>query len=394
MTTSMDNNNRIISEDLNATRKAVLEKYFELKREELAKEQFLKPITGPLEKLLARGPLHGERQKQETTGQLSPKTDRAVVKTEKLSFGNKRAVPKLSLKRHLPPLKAPKNRGVSSARKFKTSTPKGPFKSTMAPDQTTIDATDVNDWEDSDESSRVEPTFVSSRTMTSPVTTIAAQDEQEEEEEEEDVGGEEIYEHDPTYVPSAVAREKTDLFKEKLGHIAGPYFKLYFEQDAGVDKTYGVRSEGGSFKIGNKTVQVHLNDLIVGEDEYEGTPGLYELIFMTRPDMSKVKPQDKENYVNILQSSSVVRRGHAPSSQIKGNSGLKYTRIIKPLLKEAETRWRLGNKSGESYKYWNDVNTLVDRLHLLHASTHAGHTSHANEILFIEKELRDAHIIV
>jgi hypothetical protein len=43
--------------------------------------------------------------------------------------------------------------------------------------------------------------------------------------------------------------------------------------------------------------------------------------------------------------------------------------------------------------YWDNVNELVERLFLLHASKNAGNDSVHNEIIAIEEELREAGII-
>lgn len=46
-----------------------------------------------------------------------------------------------------------------------------------------------------------------------------------------------------------------------------------------------------------------------------------------------------------------------------------------------------------SYKYWDNPNELVERLHLLIASKSAGHSGHTNEIISIIEELQEANII-
>lgn len=50
-----------------------------------------------------------------------------------------------------------------------------------------------------------------------------------------------------------------------------------------------------------------------------------------------------------------------------------------------------GNKC--QYRFWNDVNELVERLAILHSSKRAGNTSVINEILNIEEESRECNYI-
>lgn len=45
------------------------------------------------------------------------------------------------------------------------------------------------------------------------------------------------------------------------------------------------------------------------------------------------------------------------------------------------------------YVNWDNPNEIVNRLRLLMASQAAGNTSHANEIISIMEELREAEII-
>ena len=52
----------------------------------------------------------------------------------------------------------------------------------------------------------------------------------------------------------------------------------------GADKTFGLRDKDGKFYIGNKEAKIKENNIIVGDKEYTGTPGLWELIVARSPD--------------------------------------------------------------------------------------------------------------
>ena len=51
-----------------------------------------------------------------------------------------------------------------------------------------------------------------------------------------------------------------------------------FATVSGTDKTFGLRNKDGRFYIGNKEAEMKKNNIIVGDKEYTGTPGLWELI--------------------------------------------------------------------------------------------------------------------
>ena len=44
---------------------------------------------------------------------------------------------------------------------------------------------------------------------------------------------------------------------------------------SGTDKTFGLRDKDGKFYIGNKEAKIKENNIIVVDNEYAGTPGLW-----------------------------------------------------------------------------------------------------------------------
>ena len=64
----------------------------------------------------------------------------------------------------------------------------------------------------------------------------------------------------------------------------------------GVDKTFGLRDKDGKFYIGNKKAKVKENNIIVGDKEYAGTPGLCELIVARSPDDKIFTNWDYDNF--------------------------------------------------------------------------------------------------
>ena len=67
-----------------------------------------------------------------------------------------------------------------------------------------------------------------------------------------------------------------------IGEVAEKYVRKFTTKDE-ADKTYGLYDKGGKSYIGEKLVIIVDNDLVVGKDEYEGTPGLWELILSKEP---------------------------------------------------------------------------------------------------------------
>ena len=77
----------------------------------------------------------------------------------------------------------------------------------------------------------------------------------------------------PAY-PSIQVYEKPLEEAPYVGEIAKTYLKKFATKDE-ADRTYGLYDKDGKFYIGNKLAIIVDNDLVVGKDEYEGTPGLW-----------------------------------------------------------------------------------------------------------------------
>ena len=79
----------------------------------------------------------------------------------------------------------------------------------------------------------------------------------------------------PAY-PSIKASEKEI---HTFGEVATNALRKFATKDE-ANTTYGIYDKDGKFYIGNKLAIIVDNDLVVGRDEYEGTPGLWELIML------------------------------------------------------------------------------------------------------------------
>ncbi|KYM93989.1 hypothetical protein ALC62_15398 [Cyphomyrmex costatus] len=205
---------------------------------------------------------------------------------------------------------------------------------------------------------------------------------------------------------------QTSEGQEKLYANYGPLGQRYLKavlsgkKAVNIDVVYGVYFSDEETMLGDKRITLSKNDdIIIDGQRYDGTLGLYELIFMKFPNESICTDDDAQTYKSILLTTNAYRRGHNAGNQVLGNKGHKYKNIIAPLV--------LGKKVGTGikkkldlpcamsltdnridYVHWDDPNELVDRLRLLEASRQAGHNGHDNEILSIIEELREAGLII
>ena len=77
---------------------------------------------------------------------------------------------------------------------------------------------------------------------------------------------------------------------------------------SGADKIFGLRDKDGKFYIGNKEAKIMENNIIVGDQEYICTPGLWELIVATTPDGKICTNGDYDKYAEIMHSTKALRR--------------------------------------------------------------------------------------
>jgi hypothetical protein len=96
----------------------------------------------------------------------------------------------------------------------------------------------------------------------------------------------------------------------ELGEIATAYFKRFATKSKHVDTTIGIHSKGGRFCIENIEVSLDGDAIIVGDGVYEGTPGLWEVIFSKSPSDEIYTVSDKEKYTDNLTSTNALNRNN------------------------------------------------------------------------------------
>ena len=114
----------------------------------------------------------------------------------------------------------------------------------------------------------------------------------------------------PSIIPYD-GEEEVDVF---IGDIAEQYLRK-IASASGTNKTFVLRDKDSKskFYIGNKEAKIKENNIIVGDREYVGTPGLWELIVATTPDDKHFTNEDYDNYAQIMHSTNALRRNNDES---------------------------------------------------------------------------------
>ena len=137
----------------------------------------------------------------------------------------------------------------------------------------------------------------------------------------------------PRY-PSIQAKLDDSADEERLielGPIATEYLRSMASKTPS-DKTFGLHDEDGKFYIGDSEVTIDGDDIIIGDETFAGTPGLWELITSKNPNATIYTIGDHENYKDILLKTNAII--NPSTGKVKSSSGEKYNRIIKPIYEE------------------------------------------------------------
>ena len=202
--------------------------------------------------------------------------------------------------------------------------------------------------------------------------------------------------------PAYPALEMTEEKITNIGPTASKYLLPTFRQKATQSDIKPGDPKGTFFKIGETPIKIENDDIIIDDERFKGTVGLWKLITSKDiPDIEEYGTQDLADYITIMHITKATFDKN--NKRVGGND--KMNKLIKPLVKTLEK-----DKSGsklvtEINKHFgfeeaatkgtglpkilpSDPNALIDRFDLLFSSKKAGHTGVRNEIVSILDELK------
>ena len=161
----------------------------------------------------------------------------------------------------------------------------------------------------------------------------------------------------------AIRKEEEEEYeeeeKEEELETEGQIARVYLNRPD-YDKTFGIRKEKGHHYIGDTHVIIHRDNIIVDDEKFRGTPGLWELITAKKPKGNL--DDDIENYKIILLKINVLHRNNYPNNPYpKASDSYKWEKILSPIWKESKP----GKKGSGFVVIPSDPNALLERLDLL-----------------------------
>src|SRR5688572_29701277 len=180
-----------------------------------------------------------------------------------------------------------------------------------------------------------------------------------------------------------------DVSTLELGEIAAAYLQQYASDKKLADTTFGIHSKDGVFYVGKEPITIEGDNITVKDKTYDGTPGLWELITMVKPNESIYDGKDLNDYAEILHAADAMSLPSNPNKP-RSNRSEKYKTIIKPIWEAKKGKL----STGEGVVVIpQDPNALVKMLALRIASFQAGNTGVRNEIIEICEELKRQGVI-
>ena len=198
--------------------------------------------------------------------------------------------------------------------------------------------------------------------------------------------------------------EEEDKYKH-LGKTAFNY--LHNKGSYKSDLPFGIHEGNDGFyylgaeKIPNTPNTYNLNakykliiandNIIVDDEKFIGTPGLWELIMADKPDPQKYNTNDLNSYKRLLLKTNALHNGFDPNNPYpRSSSSYKWENILSPIWKEMKEEKEAAKKTAGKgvVVISSDPNALLERLDLLLASQEAGHTGVRNELVSICDELK------
>ena len=122
--------------------------------------------------------------------------------------------------------------------------------------------------------------------------------------------------------------------EDEFGSLANDYRNRYMSRDDEIDTSFGINFIDGKSYIANTPIKIEHDDIIIYDEVYEGTPGLWSLITeKTKGNLEgKYTDNDLATYEDILRQTNVLYKDFNPSSSYPRSSGSwKWRSILAPI---------------------------------------------------------------
>ena len=170
-------------------------------------------------------------------------------------------------------------------------------------------------------------------------------------------------------LPQAITFPTTQPLGEASGEASGEEKSLDFGEIAKAylkgpnrDTTFGIRNVEGLYYIGNKQATIVNNNIIVGDEKFKGTRGLWELLMSKKPDY--FDDNDYKEYAKLMVKTNALHHDYNPNSPHPRSSRGDKWNLIRDIWVNREDI-KKGKYEGKGVVVIpSDPNALLERLDL------------------------------
>ena len=193
---------------------------------------------------------------------------------------------------------------------------------------------------------------------------------------------------------------KKEEMGDEIGSLAADVKRRILAKDPDVDTTFGIYySPSGDAYIGNKPVTIQGDDILIENEVYHGTEGLWRLITGVKESQigaigRDFTDEDLLEYAKLLRQTSVLHRDFNPNnSRPRSSSSWKWKTMLRPLwdkYKQEDSE----EEEGSGVKYLpSTIKALKEKLAVLLGEYQAGNTTTRNELVPVLDQLRSRKAI-
>ena len=132
-------------------------------------------------------------------------------------------------------------------------------------------------------------------------------------------------------------KKEEEADEKHLGNLPAEYRRRYLMKDEEIDTQFGIRYlEDGQAVIGNTPIKFYGNDIIIGDEMYKGTSGVWTLLTEKRKEnLHSYTDQDAIEYMYILNVTNVLHKNFDASSNYpRSNSSYKWKTILSAIWRK------------------------------------------------------------
>ena len=138
-------------------------------------------------------------------------------------------------------------------------------------------------------------------------------------------------------VAESIKKEEELNDEKSLGNLPAEYRRRYLMKDEDIDTQFGIKFlEDGQPVIGITPIKFYGNDIIIGDEMFKGTPGVWTLLTEKRKqNLHSYTDEDAVEYMHILNLTNVLHKNFDASSNYpRSNSSFKWKNILSAIWRK------------------------------------------------------------